>query len=108
MASRYSYKFAPKARSDLDGALSHIEQELCNPKAAEDMATLLFEKIDHVREFPLSGRAVDNENITDQTLRKFFVGKYIVFYKPDKETKTIIIVRIIYGGRNIDEILKTI
>jgi len=108
MANKYSYRFAPKAFSDLDATLAYIEQELFNPKAAEDLAVELFKKIDHIRLFPLSGRALSNEFISDQTLRKFFVGKYIVFYKPDKETKTIIIVRIVYGGRNIDEILKTI
>ena len=56
----------------------------------------------------MSGRALDNEFILDQTLRKFFVGNYIVFYRPDKEAKTVIIVRMVFGGRDIDEILKTI
>ena len=108
MASKYSFKFAPKALSDLNEVLLYIEQELSNSKAAKDLADELFEKIDNVREFPLSGRAVVNEFIIDQTLRKFIVGKYIVFYKVNKEAKTIIIVRIVYGGRNIDEILKTL
>ena len=107
MAGKYSYKFTPEAQSDLDDVLFYIEQELSNSRAAEGLATELFEKIDRVREFPLSGRAVDNEFIIDQTLRKFVAGKYIVFYKPDKEAKNIIIVRIVYGGRNMDEILKT-
>jgi len=108
MANKYSYKFAPKAQNDLNEVLLYIEQELSNSKAAKDLADELFVKIDNIREFPLSGRVVDNEFFIDQTLRKFIVGKYIVFYKVNQEAKTIIIVRIVYGGRNIDEILKTL
>jgi len=105
-SSRYAYKFAPRAESDLDNTLKYIEEELHNPKAAQDLVIELFEKIDIVREFPLSGVALDNEFISDQTLRRIFVRNYVVFYKPDDATKTIIIIRMIYGGRNIDEILK--
>jgi len=52
MASNYSYKFAPKAQNDLETALTYIERELFNPKAAEDLAFELFQKIDYIREFP--------------------------------------------------------
>ena len=107
MGIKYAYSFAPKARTDLEDVLRYIEEELSNPKAAVDMAKTFFEKIDTLRASPLSGRKIDNEYVLDQNLRKFFVGKYIVFYKPDEDNRTIIIVRIIYGGRNVDDILKT-
>jgi len=108
MGIKYSYRFAPLAEIDLDSTLDYIEYELFNPKAAADLATKLNNKIDHIRDFPLSGRVVENEYVIGQNLRQIFIGNYIVFYKPDEETKTIIIVRIVYGGQNIDEILKTI
>ena len=108
MAIRFSYRFAPLAESDLNEVLLYIEQELYNTKAANDFATELFQKIDNIIEFPLSGKGIDNEFIPDKDLRKFVVGKYIVFYKPDREKDKIIIVRIIYGARNLDEIIRTI
>jgi len=105
--SLYDYWFAPKAESDLDETLTYIEQKLHNPKAAYDFVVELFEKIDIYRKFPELGLKVDNEFIL-KDLRKFFVKNYIVYYYPNKETKTIIIVRVLYGGRNVDEILKTL
>jgi len=108
MANNYSYKFASIALRDLEELLEYIDKQLSNPKAAKDFAVELFGKIDNIRAFPESGAKIDNEFISDQSLRKFFVGKYIVFYKPDKSTETIIIVRIIYGARNIDELVKTV
>jgi len=108
MTDKYSYRFLPIAENDLVNTVLYIEQELSNPKAAKDFTIKLSKKIDDTRVFPLSGKAIDNKFIADKGLRQFAVGNYIVFYKPDKETETIIILRIIYGGRDIDEILKTL
>jgi plasmid stabilization system protein ParE len=109
MASgKYSYRFAPRANGDLEETLKYIERELKNPKAAEDFSVKLFEKIDAVRNFPDLGKAVDNEYIIDQTLRRFMVDNYVVFYKPDENARVILIVRIVYGKRNMDEFIKNL
>jgi len=108
MASKYSYHFAPKALDDFEAALQYIERELLNHRAASDLAEKIFQGIDIIREFPDSGLMIDNTYIADQSLRKFFADNYIVFYKAEHATRSVIIVRIVYGRRNIDEILKTI
>ena len=107
-SNRYSYEFRPEAESGLDNALLYIRDELRNAQAVKDMIADLFDKIDNLCFFPLSGAKVDNEFIIDQTLRKFFVGKYVVFYKPCEKLQTVVIIRIIYGSRNLDEILNMI
>ena len=99
MANKYSYSFAPKAFEDLEATLQYVEHELSNPKAASDLAAKIFRGIDDVREFPNSGIKIDNPYISDQSLRKFFVDNYIVFYKIDYDTKTIIILRIVFGNK---------
>ena len=38
-------------------------------------------------------------------VRKKLVGNYIMYYLPSKEDKIIYVLRIIYGKRNMDEIL---
>jgi len=108
MTVKYSYHFAPKAFDDLEAALQYIERELSNPKAASDLAAKIFCGVEYPREFPDSGVKVDNPYITDQSLRRFFADNYVVFYKAEHDAKAIIVVRIVYGRRNIDEILKTI
>ena len=108
MAYRYSYRITEKAQEDFDGTITYIKDELSNPVAAEKFTIDLLSKIHNLTAFPESGGKIVNDFIVDKSLRKFNIGNYIVFYKPEKETETIIILRIVYGGRNIDEILKTI
>jgi len=105
MPNSYEYYFLPKAEKDLNEIVKYIEQVLFNTKAADDFAYELFDKIDAVRKFPLSGQLIDNIHISDSELRKIVVGNYLVFYKPIEKIKTIVIVRIVYGSRNLDEIL---
>ena len=106
-AEIYDYKFAPRADFDLEDTLQYMKDKLLNLKAAKDFTTELFDKIDLYREFPESGQRVLNQYVTNKDLRKFFVGNYCVFYLPIKKSKLLVIVRILYSGRNINEILKT-
>ncbi|MCL2176435.1 MAG: type II toxin-antitoxin system RelE/ParE family toxin [Firmicutes bacterium] len=106
MQNKYDYKFTSLAERDLYSALEYIELQLKNPKAAKDLVIQFYEKLDLIREFPNSGAPVHNEYILDQSLRRFFVGNYTCFYKADEKTATIIIVRVVYGARDMDEVLK--
>jgi hypothetical protein len=39
-------------------------------------------------------------------LRVFPVDHYLVFYIPDMATKTVTVIRVMYGGRDMDKELK--
>ncbi len=39
-------------------------------------------------------------------IRKKLVGNYTMYYFPDMNAETIYLLRIIYGRRNLDEILR--
>ncbi len=60
-----------------------------------------------MRLFPDSGSPVENEYLTDKSVRKLLVDNYIIYYKVQSDEKIITIIRIVYGKRNLDEILKT-
>lgn len=60
-----------------------------------------------IRMFSDSGAPVDNEFLADKTVRKLSVDNYVIYYKTYYEEKVISIIRIVYGKRNLDEILKT-
>ena len=107
MAYNFSYRFTEKAEQDLDEILHYISVDLVNPTAAQNLGRKVFEKIDMVRTFPESGAPVDNEFLADKTVRKLPVDNYVIYYKAHYEEKVISIIRIIYGKRNLDEILKT-
>lgn len=107
MECKYSYRFTEKAGQDLDEILRFISVDLVNPTAAQNLGRKVFEKIDVVRAFPDSGAPVDNEFLADKTVRKLSVDNYVIYYKAHYEEKVISIIRIVYGKRNLDEILKT-
>lgn len=108
MAVNYSFKFTETAEEDLNNILQYISDDLCNPKAAIVLSQKIFDCIDNVKSFPELGLIVENEFLTDKSLRRVFVENYSVYYKADDENQLIYIVRLVYSKRNFEEIAKTI
>lgn len=106
MASKYQYRLSQKAADDLNGIVSYIASELSNPQAAADFLGRLEKVIDEIRSFPENGAPVNNEFLSNTKLRKKTVGSYLLYYLSVPETETVYIVRIVYGKRNMEEILR--
>ena len=75
-------------------------------KSASDFVDKLQDNIEETRAFPESGSLVHNEFLQVENVRKKLVENYIMYYLPDMGEKIIYILRIVYGKRNMDEILK--
>lgn len=108
MASKFGYCLTKTAESDLDGIVAYIALELANPQAASDFLDKLQAAIEEARAFPDSGSIVQNEFLPTENVRKKLSGNYILYYLPSPEEKFIYVLRIVYGKRNLDEILKTL
>ena len=106
MVSKFGYKLTQTANADLDDIVSYLAVELANPKAATDFMDKLQSAIGEARVFPESGPEVISEVLRITNVRKKLVGSYILYYLPDFTQKTIFVLRIVYGRRNMDEILK--
>lgn len=106
MASKFGYRLTKRAESDLDGIVSYISVVLANPQAASDFVDKLQDNIEETRAFPESGSLVHNEFLQVENVRRKLVGNYIMYYLPDMGEKIIYILRIVYGKRNMDAILK--
>lgn len=102
MASKFGYRLTKRAESDLDGIVSYVTVDLANPQGASDFVDKLQKAIQEVSAFPESGSLVDNEFLYIKKL----VGNYIIYYLLDIGENIIYILRIVYGKRNLDEILK--
>lgn len=108
MGSKWGYQLTQKADADLDDIVGYITVQLANPKAASDLVDRLQEAIEEARAFPESGSLVSNEYLPITAVRKKLVGNYIMYYLPDPAEKMIFVLRIVYGRRNMDEILRQI
>lgn len=49
---------------------------------------------------------VPNEFVLGPVIRKKIVNNYILYYTVDKEKKIIWVLRIVYGSRNQDEVMR--
>lgn len=108
MASEYRYQLTQKAAADLDDIASYMSVELSNPKAASNFMEKLAQTIQETVAFPMSGTLVNNEFVPDVGVRKKVIGNYLMYYLPDPEQKIIYIIRLVYGRRNMDEILRSL
>ena len=108
MTSNYQYHFTKKAEADLDEILSYISIELSNPAAAAGFLKDLLAVIASICSVPKIGRIVENEFLPDKEIRKSLVGNYVLYYLPDAVEMTIYILRILYGRRNLDELVREI
>ena len=108
MNSRFQYRFSKKAEADLDEILSYISIELSNPQDTSSFLEDLQTVIDSICAIPNMGRIVENEFLPDREVRKSLVGNYILYYLPDTKEKIIYILRILYGRRSLDELVREI
>ncbi len=102
----YKYKFTTKAKEDLDGILDYIAMELKNISAASNLMEDVEKAINDICTFPEMCPVVSNIYVRNLGVRKKVIKNFIMYYLPDDKNKTIIIVRIVYSKRNMDEVLK--
>ncbi len=106
MDSKWGYQLTQKADADLDDIEGYMAVELANPKAASDFVDKLQEVIEEAWSFPESCSPVVNEFVPATEVRKKLVANYIMYYLSDSAEKMILVLRIVYGRRNVDEILR--
>lgn len=105
MDSSYSRRFSKKASADLDDIIRYIAIELSNPDAASVFIDKLLSVIDEACMFPQSGTPAATEVFPDAGIRKKPVGNYVIYYLPDNSNNAVVILRILYSRRNLNEIL---
>lgn len=99
----YKIEISPKAADDLKEIFEYIAFSLCEKKTALDMLDLLQKSIFSLDEMPGRYRIYETEPWKSRNLRIMPVKNYIVFYISDESSKTVNIVRVIYGSRDLEE-----
>ena len=106
MASDFRYEFTDSASRDLDDILNYIAVNLKNPEAAKDFFDGIKAEIRNICSFPGSAEEVENEFIILQGVRRVTVGSYNLYYYPNESKRTVTVLRIIYGKRDLNYILR--
>lgn len=91
-----------QAKADLISIYRYIAHDLQSPQIAEGQLSRLEKAIDSLTQMPERFRVYAHEKWKDRNLRIMPVNNYLVFFIPSKETKTVTVMRIMYGGRDIE------
>ena len=97
---KYSIFVTGKAKQDLIEAADYIEYTLLNPKAADDLIDRFEKEINNLAFMPEKHQLVNDPVLAAWGIRMIALNNYIVFYTVDKESKSISVIRFLYGKRN--------
>lgn len=94
------------ARRDLREIYEYIAYALLAPKTAEAMAESIMKAVRTLDEMPERNPLYGDEPWHSRGVRSLRVKNYLVFYTVNKETGTVSVARIMYGGRDISRQLE--
>ena len=103
---KYKIEITEKAKSDLHGVYEYIAFQLLSPVSAEKLLDKLESAILSLETMPFRFKQYESEPWKARGLRTMTVDHFIVFYIPDKCSETVMILRVMYGGRNLEKQLK--
>ena len=102
----YEVELSEQADSDLRGIFEYIAFTLLAPENASGQLDRLENGILSLEQYPMRHRIYEKEPWHSRGLRVLPVDNYVVLYIPNEETKVVTVIRVMYGGRNIDKELK--
>ncbi len=106
MTEEYQVIYSAAALDDLRSIFTYIAYELLAGRAAQNQIARIRREIRKLDLFPEKHERVDWEPWTSMGVRKMPVDNYVVYYMVGNETKTVTIVRIFHGGRDVEHIIK--
>lgn len=104
MSDPYNVVYSPEALSDLKDIYAYIAQELMVPDTALNQVNRIRKEIRSLDFMPSRYALVDWEPWKSMGMHKVPVDNFVVFYTVDSDSMTVAIIRIVYGGRNIESI----
>ena len=106
MNDSYQVAYSPEALDDLKGIYAYIAQELLAPGTAKKQINRIREEIRSLSFMPSRYALVDWEPWKGIGMHKVSVDHFVIFYTVNSETMSVTIIRIVYGGRDIESIVK--
>lgn len=102
----FAVEISDQADRDLRSIYEYIAFALQSPENAGGQLDRLEQGIIGLDQMPKRFRQYEKEPWYSRGLRLMPVDHYCVLYIPDTEKAVVTIIRVMYGGRDIDEQLK--
>jgi toxin ParE1/3/4 len=95
--------YSSNAENDLQEIFNYISLTLLEPETAERQTERIMDAADSLISFPFRYRIYNVEPWRSKGLRILPIDNYVILYQPDESTNLVKIVRIMYGGRDINK-----
>ena len=94
--------YTEDAEQDLQSIFDYVTNILLEPVTAKNQTDRIINAVDTLDHLPLRFRLWGKEPWRSKGLRVLPVDNYLVFYLPNEPQKSIDIIRIMYGRRDIE------
>ncbi|WP_353065159.1 type II toxin-antitoxin system RelE/ParE family toxin [Arcanobacterium hippocoleae] len=98
--------YSAEAQADLVDIYVYLAWDLGAPQVANHIEEAIRSRIRSLAEYPLRHRVLDDLAMGTVQVRVTKVGNYEIFYHADELTNSVVVVRILYAGRDIAEQLR--
>ena len=106
MSDTYSVIYSPEAKDDLREIYSYIAYDLQAPETAEGQVNRIRKEIRSLDFMPSRYAVVDWEPWKSMGMHRVPVDNFVVYYAVNDGSRTVTVIRIFYGGRDIEDIIQ--
>jgi len=103
--SDWNISFAEQAEADLREIYEYVAFTLLEPGTAQNLTRRIVARISGLNASPDGYAVYPKEPWKSRGLRRVNAGNYAIFFIPVKNKSTVVIIRIVYGGRDIERVL---
>ncbi|MFA5385430.1 MAG: type II toxin-antitoxin system RelE/ParE family toxin [Eubacteriales bacterium] len=101
--SEWTVVYTGQAERDLRSIFEYIAFALLEPEITKNQSRRIMNTVAKLNEMPLRYYLYEKEPWHSKGLRVLPIDNYLVFYLPVDATTTVVVIRIMYGGRDIEE-----
>lgn len=103
MEQRHEVIFLPPAQTELE-EITRVHMALAGPRSARKITDAVFDALEQLARFPLSGPMVQDEQLSAAGYRYILVEKYLVFYRVMGDT--VFVYHIAHGATDYPSSLR--
>jgi toxin ParE1/3/4 len=101
--SEWTVVYTERAEGDLRSIFEYIAFSLLEPEIAKNQLRRIVDAVAKLNEMPLRYRLYEKEPWHSKGLCILPIDNYLIFYLPVKAKMTVAVIRIMYGGRDIEK-----
>ena len=95
----------PEAAEDIKDIYNYIARKLQAPETAKKQTGKILEEIHSLESMPMRYSLYEKEPWRSRGLRKASSGNFLIFYLTNEDINEVVILHVLYAGRNVEEML---